>query len=151
MQLENKIQTFIFTARSDTLFIGNLEARRDWGYAEEYVEGMWSMLQASTPDDFVLATGVCTSVKTFVEYSAQSLGISIEWRGTGVDEVGYNKKNGKPVVVVDPKFYRPAEVDVLLGDASKAEAKLGWKPTINVEQLCHMMVTHDYDLAKKSV
>lgn len=133
----------------DKLSLGNLNAKRDWGHAKDYVEGMWRILQNDTPEDFVLATGTTTSIRDFVTMTFKELGIDIEWRGKGVDEKGINKATGKVVVDVDPQFFRPAEVELLLGDSTKARTKLGWKPTYDLQALCKEMVAHDLDLAKR--
>lgn len=125
------------------LELGNLDARRDWGYAEEYVEGMWRMLQVETPDTFVLATNRTESVRTFVELAFSAVGTAIEWSGHAEKEVGVDANSGKVLVKVNPKFYRPAEVDLLIGDPTHAENKLGWKPTTTLESLCEMMVKAD--------
>src|SRR5688572_1494357 len=118
-----------------TLYLGNLEAKRDWGHARDYVEGMHMILQADAPDDFVLATGEMHSVRELVELSFAEVGRSIEWRGKGVDETGIDKTSGKTVVRIDPIYFRPTEVDLLIGDASKAREKLGWKPKTTFTQL----------------
>ncbi len=120
----------------EKLFLGNIDAERDWGHAKDYVEGMWLMLQQEKADDYVLATGKKISVRKFVEMSFAHAGIVIEWTGKGIDEKGTNKTTGKIVVEVDAAYYRPAEVDLLVGDASKAEKELGWKPKHTVDQLC---------------
>lgn len=133
----------------EKLSLGNLNAKRDWGHAKDYVEGMWRILQNDTPEDFVLATGTTTSIRDFVTMTFKELGIEIEWRGTGVDEKGVNKATGKVVVGVDPQFFRPAEVELLLGDSTKARTKLGWKPTYDLQALCKEMVAYDLDLAKR--
>ena len=130
---------------NETLNLGNLDAMRDWGYAAEYVEGMWRMLQADKPDTFVLATNKTTSVRTFVEAAFRAADIDLEFEGEGVDEVGRNTKTGKVQVAVSPEFFRPAEVDLLLGDATKAKEVLGWEPKTTVEELCQMMVRADID------
>lgn len=131
------------------LSLGNLNAKRDWGHAKDYVEGMWRILQNDKPEDFVLATGTTTSIRDFVTMTFKELGIEIEWRGTGVDEKGINKATGKVVVDVNPAYFRPAEVELLLGDSTKARTKLGWKPTYDLQMLCHEMVESDLDLAKR--
>lgn len=133
----------------EKLSLGNLNAKRDWGHAKDYVEGMWRILQNDTPEDFVLATGTTTSIRDFVTMTFKKLGIDIEWRGTGVDEKGVNKATGKVIVDVDPQFFRPAEVELLLGDSTKARTKLGWKPTYDLQALCKEMVAYDLDLAKR--
>lgn len=133
----------------EKLSLGNLNAKRDWGHAKDYVEGMWRILQNDTPEDFVLATGTTTSIRDFVTMTFKELGIDIEWRGTGVDEKGVNKATGKVIVNVDPQFFRPAEVELLLGDSTKARTKLGWKPTYDLQALCKEMVAYDLDLAKR--
>lgn len=135
--------------RRDVLRLGNLDARRDWGFAREYVEGMHLMLQAPQPDDFVLATGTTTSVRSFVEYVADALDLRLEWTGSGIGERGVDISSGKTVIEVDEKFYRPAEVDVLLGDASKAKSVLGWQAEISVNELAEMMAKSDYDLVSR--
>lgn len=133
----------------DKLFMGNIDSERDWGHAQDYVEGMWLMLQQDEPDDFVLATGRKITVRKFIEMSFAEVGIAIEWKGTGDQEKGYNKANGAVLVEIDPKYYRPAEVDLLVGDASKAKAKLGWTPKRTVEQLCKEMVASDLEIFKR--
>lgn len=133
----------------EKLSLGNLNAKRDWGHAKDYVEGMWRILQNDKPEDFVLATGTTTSIRDFVTMTFKELGIDIEWTGEGVNEKGLNKANGKIVIDVDPQFFRPAEVELLLGDSSKARAKLGWKPTYDLNALCKEMVAYDLGLAKR--
>lgn len=133
----------------DKLFLGNLDAERDWGHAQDYVEGMWLMLQQKEADDFVLATGKKISVRKFVEMSFAEVGISIEWKGEGINEKGYNTATGKAIVEIDEKYFRPAEVDLLIGDATKAKKILGWEPKRNVEQLCKEMVASDLELFKR--
>jgi len=123
----------------DCLYLGNLNARRDWGHAKDFVEAMWLMLQQDEPEDFVIATGVQYSVREFVEESAPYFGMKIEWQGEGLDEIGIDKNTGKTVIRVDPKYFRPAEVETLLGDASKAKEKLGWEPKISFKQLVEDM------------
>jgi len=127
----------------EKLYLGNIDAERDWGHAKDYVEGMWRMLQQDKADDFVLATGKKIAVRTFVEWAFHEAGIELTWEGSGVDEKGIDKATGKVRVQVDPKYFRPAEVDLLVGDASKAEKILGWKPTHTVEELCREMVASD--------
>lgn len=133
----------------DKLYMGNIDSERDWGHAQDYVEGMWLMLQQNEPDDFVLATGRKITVRKFIEMSFNEVGIAIEWKGSGENEKGYNKVTGEVLVEIDPKYYRPAEVDLLVGDASKAKAKLGWEPKRTVEQLCKEMVAADLELFKR--
>lgn len=127
----------------EILELGNLDAKRDWGYAEEYVEGMWRMLQAKQPDTYVLATNRTETVRDFVEMAAKAAGIKLQFRGTGEDEIGVDISSGKTIVKVNPKFYRPAEVDLLIGNPEKAKRELGWAPKTTLEQLCSMMVQAD--------
>lgn len=127
----------------DCLYLGNLDAKRDWGHARDYVEGMWRILQHDTPDDFVLATGETHSVREFVEAAFAHAGMPVEWAGDGVDEVGKNSKTGDLIVRVDPKYFRPTEVDLLLGDPSKAKNELGWAPETKFENLVKEMVDAD--------
>jgi GDPmannose 4,6-dehydratase len=133
----------------ECLYIGNLDAKRDWGHAADYVEMQWLMLQQKEPDDFVIATGKQHSVKEVIETAAVQLGISIRWEGNGVKEKGVNEENNKIIVAVDPGYFRPTEVDNLLGDASKAREKLGWEPRISFKQLISEMVTEDMKEAQK--
>jgi GDPmannose 4,6-dehydratase len=130
----------------EKLYLGNLNAQRDWGHAKEYVRGMWLMVQQDQPDDYVLATGQTTSVRTFVEKSFRRVGIELEWRGAGVDERGLDSASGTTVVEVDPRYFRPTEVDLLLGDPTKAERRLGWRHESNVDDLVAEMV--DLDLKR---
>jgi len=132
----------------DKIILGNLEAKRDWGYAPEYVEGMWLMLQQSEPDDYVIATGETHSVREFVEKAADVAGFDIKWEGEGVNTKGIDKKSGKEIVAVSPEFYRPAEVDILMGDSKKAMEKLGWKPRTNFVELVRIMVEADLKRVK---
>jgi GDPmannose 4,6-dehydratase len=133
----------------EKVFIGNLDAERDWGHAKDYIEGMWLMLQQNQSDDYVLATGVKTSVRTFLEMAFKEAGIKIKWVGSGLHEKGLNEADGKVLVEVDPKYFRPAEVDLLVGDYSKAKEKLGWEPKVNVHDLCKEMVLADIELFKR--
>lgn len=133
----------------EKLFLGNLDAERDWGHAQDYVEGMWLMLQQKEADDFVLATGIKITVRKFVEMSFAEVGIVVEWKGEGAAEKGYNKATGKVIVEIDEKYYRPAEVDLLVGDSSKAKKILGWTPKRTVAQLCKEMVASDLELFKR--
>ena len=127
------------------LFLGNLDAQRDWGHAQDYVEGMWLMLQQDKPDDYVLATGTTITVRAFVEMSFKHIGVEFEWQGSGVDEKGIDKATGEVVVEIDPSYFRPTEVELLVGDASKAKKELGWVPKRTVEELCSEMVQADLD------
>jgi GDPmannose 4,6-dehydratase len=132
-------------AQQEVLRLGNLDAQRDWGYAGDYVEGMWLMLQQPHADDYVLATGRTHSVRRFVELAAAELGMALVWEGSGVNERGIDRKTGKTVVVIDPAAFRPAEVDVLLGDSGKARKVLGWQPKVGFEDLVKKMVHADFD------
>lgn len=127
----------------DHVALGNLDVTRDWGYAGDYVQGMWLMMQQETPDDFVLATGVSTSVRTFAERAAEAMGMSLQWQGAGLDEVGVDTISGKIVIRIDPAHRRPAEVSTLLGDPGKAEAVLGWRRTMDLKGLVHAMAEAD--------
>jgi len=129
--------------KQDLLELGNLSAKRDWGFAKEYVEGMWRMLQADKPDTYVLATNRTETVRDFVSMAAKSAGFDLDWQGEEEQEVGVDIKSGKTLVRVSPKFYRPAEVELLIGDPKKAHDELGWKPKTSLEQLCQMMVDAD--------
>ena len=131
----------------DQLFIGNLNARRDWGHARDYVEGMWAMLQQPQPDDYVLATGEAHSVREFVERAFAVAGRRIEWRGEGVDEVGLDEAGGKELIKIDPRYFRPTEVDILVGDASKARSRLKWQHKVTFDELVVEMVTADLKAA----
>ena len=123
--------------------LGNMDAKRDWGFAKDYVDGMWRMLQADEPDSFVLATNRTETVRDFVSLACKAADIAIEWKGSGEDEHAIDLNNGKVIVRVNPKFYRPAEVELLIGDPSKAKEKLGWEPKTSLEELCQMMVDAD--------
>jgi GDPmannose 4,6-dehydratase len=127
----------------DRLVVGNLDAQRDWGHARDYVEGMWRMLQQDKPDDFVLATGKMYSVRTFIEKSFALRGFDIQWKGEGVNEIGYDAKTGRELIFIDSKYFRPTEVEQLLGDASKAKNELGWTPNVEIDDLIREMVDHD--------
>jgi GDPmannose 4,6-dehydratase len=131
--------------KEEKLYLGNLDAKRDWGHAKDYVYGMWLMLQHEEPDDFILATNESHSVREFVEETGKVLGMDIIWKGKGLKEKGIDKKTGKTIVEIDPKYFRPAEVDVLQGDYSKAKKKLGWKPKIKFKELVRMMTESDLE------
>jgi GDPmannose 4,6-dehydratase len=133
----------------DCLYLGNIDARRDWGHARDYVEAQWLMLQQDVPEDFVIATGEQYSVREFVEQVAQRLDMTLRWEGGGVDERGVDSKTGKTVVAIDPRYFRPTEVETLLGDATKARTKLGWKPRISFSQLVDEMVQSDMKEAER--
>lgn len=130
---------------SDPVVLGNLDARRDWGFAGDYVRGMWLMLQQETADDYVLATGVTTPIRDFVRFAAEALGMDPVFEGEGVNEIAIDRRSGKRILEVSEKFFRPADVDLLIGDASKAREKLGWVPEVDVRQLAEMMAKADYD------
>ena len=134
--------------RQEKLWLGNLDAERDWGHAREYVRGMWLMLQQAEPDDYVLATGVTTRVRTFVEWAFQDVGITLRWEGVGVGEKGYCTASGRCLVEVDPRYFRPTEVDLLVGDPSRARQKLGWTHDTSVRELAREMVEADLELMK---
>ena len=133
----------------ECLYLGNLDAKRDWGHARDYVEGMWRILQQATPDDYVLATGETRSVREFVELAFGHLGRRIEWKGKGVDEVGVDPSSRKTVVKIDKRYFRPTEVELLIGDASKAKQKLGWAPTTSFADLVKEMMEGDLKTARK--
>lgn len=133
----------IVTGKDDCLYLGNLDAKRDWGYAKDYVEGMWKILQQKTPEDFVLATGETHSVREFIEECAKLLKIDLHWKGKGLKEVGIDKNNKKTIIRIDKKYFRPAEVDLLLGDPTKARKKLDWKPKTTFKQLVKIMLDED--------
>lgn len=130
----------IYHGKLEKMFLGNLDSQRDWGYAPDYVEGMWMMLQADEPQDLVLATGETNSVRAFVEAAFQHVGIEIEWQGSGVDEIGINKSNGKTIIAIDPWYYRPTEVDLLIGDPSKAKETIGWEAKVKYQELVKIMM-----------
>ncbi len=127
----------------ECLFMGNLDSKRDWGHAKDYVRMQWMMLQQERAEDFVIATGKQYSVRQFIEMSCKEAGIAIAWNGTGVDEVGFDQATNKPIVKIDPRYFRPAEVETLLGDPSKAKRKLGWEPQIGIEELVREMMAAD--------
>lgn len=124
----------------EKLYLGNLDAKRDWGYAKDYVEAMWLMLQQDQPDDYVVATGETHSVREFTEEAGKLFGFEIEWQGRGLHEMGVDKNTGKTIVQIDPRYFRPAEVDLLIGDASKAKQQLGWEPKVKFNDLIRIMV-----------
>lgn len=129
--------------QQDRLELGNLDARRDWGFAREYVEGMWRMLQVATPDTYVLATNRTETVRDFVSMAAKAAGLTLRWQGSDIDEIGIDDASGKTLVCVNPRFHRPAEVDLLIGNPDKAKHDLGWVPKTTLEELCEMMVAAD--------
>ena len=131
----------------DCLYMGNIDALRDWGHAKDYVRMQWMMLQQDKPEDFVIATGLQYSVRQFIEWTADELGMKIRWDGSGVNEIGYN--NGDPIIRIDPRYFRPTEVETLLGDPSKAKQKLGWIPEITAQNMCKEMVEEDLAQAKR--
>ena len=131
------------------VYLGNLDAKRDWGHASDFVEGMWRMLQQDEPEDFVLATGVTTTIREFSERAFAEVGITLEWSGKGVDETGRDVKSGNIIVSIDPAYFRPTEVDLLIGDASKAREKLGWQPTCDLQQMIEEMIKADLEEARK--
>ena len=133
----------------ECLFMGNLDAKRDWGHAKDYVEMQWLMLQQDEPEDFVIATGVQYSVREFIEIAAKELGTAVTWQGEGIDEKGYDA-DGRCIIAVDPRYFRPTEVETLLGDATKAREKLGWVPRISFEELVKEMVREDLTVAEKN-
>ena len=130
------------------LYLGNLDAKRDWGYAPEYVEAMWLMLQQDKPDDFVIATGETHTIRSFLEKAAKLLDMEIEWKGKGLDEKGFDKKTGNEIINIDPRYYRPAEVELLIGDPSKAKEKLGWEAKVKIDELIKIMVEADFEYYK---
>lgn len=141
----------IKTGLQEKLYLGNLNSERDWGFAGDYVRMMWLMLQQDTPDDYVVATGVKRTVRDFVNYSFNSLGIEIDWQGEGVNEKGLNRSTGNVIIEVDPKYFRPTEVELLIGDPKKAKDKLGWIPEVTLQELVSMMVKSDLKDAKKEL
>ena len=133
----------------DTLFLGNIDAKRDWGHAKDYVEMQWLMLQQDKPEDFTISTGVQYTVRDFVNIAAEELGIKLKWSGTGIDETAIDVTTGKTIVQIDSRYFRPTEVETLLGDSTKAREKLGWVPKISFKELVKEMVLHDFNEAKK--
>ena len=140
----------IVTGQQDCLYLGNLDAKRDWGYAKDYVEGMWLMLQQEKPGDYVLATGETRSVREFVEECCKYLDMEIEWKGSGLDEVGVDKKTGKTIIRIDEKYFRPAEVELLLGNPAKAKKELGWVPKTTFKDLAKLMMQADLEASKET-
>ena len=140
----------IALGRQEVLHLGNLDAQRDWGHAREYVKGMWLMMQQDEPDDYVLATGETTTVRQFVEWAFEDVGIALEWRGSGVDEQGFCKATGALRVAIDPRYFRPTEVELLIGDPSKAQQKLGWRHETPVRELAREMVRADLETMKNA-
>jgi len=138
----------IVRGKQDKIYLGNLNAKRDWGFAKDYVEAMWLMLQQDTPEDYVIATGEAYTIREFCEEAFKIAGYEIVWQGEGLAEKGIDKKTGKVLIEVDPKYFRPAEVDSLIGDSTKARQKLNWRPTVNFKQLVKIMM--DHDLADKN-
>ncbi len=141
----------ISLGQQEKLYLGNLDAKRDWGHAAEYVRGMWMMMQQDEPDDYVLATGETTTVRDFVNWSFEDVGITLNWQGEGVEEKGLCAKTGRVLVEVDPRYFRPTEVELLLGDPKKAQQKLGWHHETSVRELAREMVTADLALLRKSL
>lgn len=135
--------------KESKLYLGNLDAKRDWGYAKDYVLGMWMMLQQKNPSDYILATNETHTVREFAEKTASALGFHLVWRGKGTQEKGIDKKTNKTIIEIDPKYFRPSEVDILLGDYSKAKKELGWEPKVKFEELVEIMARADYDSQKK--
>lgn len=135
----------------DKLYIGNIDAKRDWGFAGDYVELMWLILQQEKADDYVMATGVTTTVRDFITMAFAEVGIKIEWHGSGINEQGIDKFNGRILVEIDPKYFRPSEVELLIGDPTKAISKLGWKPKVSLQELIKMMISKDLNDAKREL
>jgi GDPmannose 4,6-dehydratase len=134
--------------KQDILQLGNIDSKRDWGYAKEYVEAMWLMLQQDKPEDFVIATGETKTVREFIEVCCKELNIELEWKGSGVDEIGIDKSSGKTIIKINPKYFRPTEVDLLLGDPTKAKKVLNWETKTNFEELAKIMIKSDLELIK---
>jgi len=141
----------IILGQQEKISLGNLDSKRDWGYAPEYVEGMWRILQADKPDDYVLATNETHSIREFVEETFKALGEEIIWKGSGIDEQGLLKSSGKVVVSIDLRYFRPTEVDILIGNPAKAKENLGWEPKITFSELVKIMVKSDFEKAKKRI
>lgn len=134
----------------ETLALGNLDSKRDWGYAKEYVEAMWLMLQQDEPEDFVIATGKTYTVRDFIERAAKHVGFDIVWEGTGVNEIGVDRNTGKKIIEINPKYFRPTEVDLLIGDATKAQNQLGWKAKVEIDELVRIMMENDIEMVRNS-
>jgi GDPmannose 4,6-dehydratase len=141
----------IYHNMQDKLILGNLDSKRDWGYAPEYVECMWRILQQNKPDDFVVATGETHTIRELVEKAFEFIGVRIEWVGNGIEECGVDSKSGKKLVVIDPKYFRPTEVDLLLGDYRKANSELGWSPAVKFEELVRIMMSSDMNYVENLV
>lgn len=141
----------IMLGQQEKMTLGNLDSKRDWGYAPEYVEGMWRILQADKPDDFVLATNETHSIREFIEETFKVLGEEIVWKGSGITETGTLKSSGKEVVAIDPRYFRPTEVDILIGNPAKAKAILGWEPKTTFKELVKLMVKSDFEKAKRRI
>jgi GDPmannose 4,6-dehydratase len=139
----------IIQGQLDVLELGNIEAKRDWGFAEEYVQGMWLMLQREVPDDYVLATGKTSSIRNFVDEVCKTLDIAVEWEGEGENARAIERRSGRLLIKVNPKYFRPADVDMVLGDASKARSVLGWEPKVELPELARMMAIADFDRVKR--
>lgn len=137
--------------QSDRLYLGNLDAQRDWGHARDYCEGMWRMLQQDHPDDYILATGVTTSVRQFAQWAFEDIGIALDWRGEGLEEKGYDAATNKCLIEVDPRYFRPTEVDLLIGDPAKAKEKLGWSPSVDVRSLVKEMIKSDVKIMQQNL
>ena len=135
----------------EKLYLGNLDAKRDWGYAKDFVYGMWLMMQQDQPDDYILATGESHDVKEFVNKTAEVLGMEVAWQGQGLEEKGVNKKTGKTIIEIDPNYFRPSEVPILLGDYAKAKEKLGWEPKVKFDELVKIMTEADYEAEKAKI
>jgi len=149
MQKTTQIVLTKLSVKTGEDHLGNLDAKRDWGHAKDYVEVQWLMLQQEQPDDFCIATGKQYTVRQFVEFAADHLGIRIRWEGEGIEEKGYNQQTDKLMIAVDKRYFRPTEVETLLGDPSKAKQKLGWEPKITLEEMVHEMMEYDLNLAKR--
>lgn len=135
----------IILRKKETLYLGNLDAKRDWGYAKDYVEAMWLMLQKETPDDYVVATGETHSVREFIEYAGELLGYKMSWKGKDLEEVGFEENSNNEIIKIDATYYRPSEVDVLQGDATKAKERLGWEPKVTFKELVEIMMKEEFE------